>query len=149
MLKTIISLITITALYSVANAHNENIPGPHGGRTQMPANFHTEVVADKDGSFHIYLLDMEFKNPTVQNSEVKASVTTGTKSKIKLKCSVMNGDHFHCKGTKPVKTGNLILKVKRNGTSASMDAQYELPLKPFDATVNQAPAPMEDHSAHH
>ena len=142
--------ILIIALLSglIANAHGEDKPGPHGGHIRMPANFHTEVVADKDGSLHIYLLDMDFKNPTVTNSEVKASVITSNKKKTTLKCTAMNGDHFHCKSTKPIKTGNLVLKVKRSGTQASMDAKYELPLKPFDNTTGQTPAKMEDHSAH-
>lgn len=148
-MKTLLLLATIILSGLVASAHNENVPGPHGGRTQMPANFHTEVVADKDGSLHIYLLDMEFKNPSIKDSEVKAYLTMGSKKKVVLKCSIMDGDHFHCKGTKPVKTGTLVLKVKRNGTQASMDAKYELPLKPFETTTDQAPAQMEDHSGHH
>ncbi len=125
------------------------MPGPHGGRTQMPANFHTEVVANKDGSLLVYLLDMEFKNPLVKNSEVRAYLITRDKKKTRLKCKVMAGDHFRCKGIKPIKAGNLVLKVKRSGTQASMDANYELPLQPFESTTNQAPAQMEDHSAHH
>ncbi len=148
MFKIVITTIVAATIYSTSYAHNENIPGPHGGRTQMPANFHTEVVSDKDGSFHIYLLDMEFQNPTVKNSTIKAYIVNDGKRKTSLKCNIM-GDHFHCKSPRPISSGNLIVTANRNGTQATVDAKYELPLKPFDAKPDQAPLQMEDHSKHH
>lgn len=148
MFNIVITTIVAAAIYSTTYAHNENMPGPHGGRTQMPANFHTEVVSDQDGSFHIYLLDMEFTNPVTVNSSIKAYVKNGNK-RTTLKCVVMNKDHFHCANKKPIKTGFLILKTTRSGTVASMDAKYELPLKPFDNQPTAAPIETEDHSKHH
>jgi hypothetical protein len=134
----------------LAFAHGEDKPGPNGGHIKMPANFHTEVIADKDGSFHIYLLDIQFKNPTVKNSEIKAYVMNG-KKKTSLKCSVMGENHFHCKGRKPIKFANsLVVKAKREGTWASMDAKYSLPLKDFQqATSDLLPDKNDDiHGSH-
>lgn len=132
----------------IAQAHGENKPGPHGGHIKMPANFHTEVIPDKDGSFHVFLLDMQFQNPTIKDSEIKAYVKSGN-NKTTLKCSVMGTNHFHCKGSKPNLNGNLFLKAKREGTWASMDAQYELPLKAFEVQPEKnAPAQSQDHSKH-
>lgn len=146
-------LFCLTSIFSVVGlAHGEDKPGPHGGHIQMPANFHTEVIPDKDGSFHIFLLDMEFKNPTVADSEIKGYVQSG-KKKTNLKCSVMGNNHFHCTGSKPVKQGKLVLKAKRAGTQAGTDAVYQLPLKKIETTNTAKPeqksAPATDHSHHH
>lgn len=146
MLKLIISLLISSLFGLTALAHGEDKPGPHGGHIRMPANFHTEVVPDKDGSFHIYLLDMQFKEPIVKKSSVKAFVLNG-KKKSSLKCKVM-ADHFHCVGAAPGSSGNLVIKAKRNGTKASMDAKYELPIKPFALKDGETPA-VQDHSKHH
>lgn len=148
-MKSYLLLTAMLLTSSFAFAHGEDKPGPNGGHIKMPANFHTELIADKDGSFHIYLLDIQFQNPTVNNSEIKAYVKSG-KKKTNLKCSVMGGSHFHCKGAKPVKSGTLVLKAKREGTWASMEAKYELPLKSFDVKIeSSAPSKNEDHSKHH
>lgn len=147
MKQLFISLITALLAIQVL-AHGEDKPGPHGGHIKMPANFHTEVITDKDGSFHIYLLDLQFQNPTVKDSEIKAYVKSG-KKKIKLTCNVMATNHFHCTGSKPIKTGSLILKAKREGTWAGMDAKYDLPFKAFDVKAETTtPVQNEDHSKH-
>ncbi len=96
-------------------SHGGDKPGPHGGYVEMPGLLHTEVVPDKDGSFHIYLLDIEFKNPTVKNSEVQAWLTVAaSKDKIELKCETMEDTHFHCIPPKKYsKATGLIIKAKR------------------------------------
>lgn len=146
MLKIIVSTIISSLIGLTALGHGEDVPGPKGGHIRMPGNFHTEVVQDKDGSFHIYLLDMQFKEPIVKKSSIKAFVLNG-KKKSNLKCKVMN-DHFHCVGAAPGSAGNLVIKAQRNGTVASMDAKYELPIKPFDLKAGEVP-PVPDHSKHH
>ena len=147
MKKLLIAFIIALSTSQVL-AHGEDKPGPNGGHIKMPANFHTEVIADKDGSFHIYLLDMQFQNPTIKNSEIKAYVIS-KKKRTNLKCNVMGANHFHCKAAKPIKSGSLIVKAKREGTWASMEAKYDLPLKAFDVkTETNAPAQNEDHSNH-
>lgn len=145
MLKIIVSMVTLSLIGLAALAHGEDKPGPNGGHIRMPGNFHTEVVPDKDGSFHIYLLDMQFKEPLVQKSSIKAFVLSG-KKKSNLKCKVM-ADHFHCVGAAAGGSGNLVIKAQRNGTMASMEAKYELPIKPFDLKPGEAPA-VQDHSKH-
>lgn len=146
MVKKIVGVIISLLIGLTALAHGEDKPGPHGGRIRMPGNFHTEVVPDKDGSFHIYLLDMQFKEPLTKKSSIKAFVLKG-KKKSGLKCKVM-ADHFHCIGAAPGSSGNLVINAKRNGTRASMDAKYELPIKPFELKAGEVP-PVEDHSKHH
>ena len=121
----------------IASAHGEDMAGPHGGHIQMPASFHTEVVAKEDQTFHIYLTDMDFKNPTTQKSEVKATHTMGAK-KVDLKCRIRK-DHFICQGTQKMNSGALILQATRDGVAATSQAEYTLPLKPFKT---------EDHSNH-
>lgn len=113
---------------TLAMAHNEDKPGPHGGHIRMPANFHTEVVANQDGSFHVYLLDMQNQNPMVKNSQVKAYIKNA-KNKFNLKCKVKGTEHFLCAGATAQKSGSLIIKATRDGVEAKMDAEYILPLK--------------------
>ena len=55
------ALVLLIFSSSIANTHGMDKLGPHKGYVQMPGAFHTEVVQDKDGSFRIYLLDVEFK----------------------------------------------------------------------------------------
>lgn len=149
-LFTIIGInISATLLIgSAASAHGEDKSGPHGGHIRMPANFHTEVVADSDGSFHIYLLDMQFENPVIKNSSIKAYIQS-SKKKLNLKCAIMGTDHFRCSGLKPQKSGSLIVNAKRDGIQASMEAKYELPLKPFDENASRITDEPIDHSKHH
>lgn len=129
----------ITLLTSViALAHGEDMAGPHGGHIQMPASFHTEVVAKGDQTFHIYLIDMEFKNPTIKKSELKVTHSEGGK-KVELKCRTRK-DHFICQGPQKMNSGTLSIQATRDGVVATSLAEYALPLKPFKT---------DDHSAHH
>ncbi|AGH94468.1 hypothetical protein [Pseudobdellovibrio exovorus] len=142
--------VVLTGTQSLA--HGEDQEGPHGGHIQMPASFHTEVIPDKDGSFHIFLLDMNFKNPTIKDSEIQARITSGKKT-TQLQCNVMGNNHFHClaKGNKTPRTGILFLKAKREGVQAQMEAQYKLPLKPFksEEAAKSGAEPKTESKAHH
>ncbi len=75
-------------------AHGEDLSGQHGGHIQMPSAFHTEVVVDNDKSLRVYLLDLQFQNPVVEESSVKVSLKDKGKT-VTFKCPAMN-DHFHC-----------------------------------------------------
>ena len=121
-------------------AHGEDKPGPHGGKIEMAKNVHTEVAADKDGSFHIFLLDGNLLNPTVKNSSLDAAIKTAG-NETKLNCSVMGGTHYHCKskGLRP-KEGQLSLKANRDGVS--VDVSYDL--KTFDEKTME-----KKESSHH
>lgn len=135
--------ILVSLLGSTLWGHGEDKTGPHGGFIRMPGSFHTEVVDEKDGAFSVYLLDIEFKNPVVADSEVKAFVLTGRKrqadkKKLELKCEVVGGDHFRCVADKKVKNLNkLILKVVRSGVKGTGEAIYDLPLKRSEVDHSQ------------
>lgn len=145
MIKKLLNFTALLLTGSLALAHGENIPGPHGGHIRMPSNFHTEVVAGVDNSFDIYLLDLQFQNPIVKKSSVQVSALNEFKKKIVLKCKVVGEDHFKCISANSLKIGSLIVKATRDGTKATMEAKYELPLKPFTSETNASPA---DHSKH-
>ena len=125
-MKIILNTILVSLIGSIALAHGMDKPGPHKGYIQMPGQFHTEVVQNKDGSFKIYLLDIEFKNPITKNSEVKAKIKAGRTTE--LKCMVM-ADYFHCVGAnEALNKGELYLIATRDGIKGN-EASYQLPLK--------------------
>ena len=131
-------------LIGLAFAHGEEAPGPHGGHIIMPANFHTEVVLDKNGtSFQVYLIDIQFKNPLSQKSSVSAKFIENKKIND-IKCTAMD-NHFMCEAPFKMKKGTLSIQAKRNGVTAPIAAKYELPLQAFKTV----PAKAQDHSMHH
>lgn len=143
-MKTLIALLLILPVFALA--HGEDKPGPHGGHIQMPGAFHTELLIGKDGSAHIYLLDMEFKNPTTKDSQVTVTAQN-KKSEVKFDCSIMGGNHYHCVPKKPVaKSSKLIIKAVREKVAAN-EATYQLPLKPLQTKAEKK---TEDpHHNHH
>ncbi len=87
--------------------------GPHGGYLAMVGLFYSELMQDSDGSFHIYLLDVDLKNPVVKDSEVQAWFILGNTS-VELKCEAIGGDHFDCvPRSKVLKSKILLVKAKR------------------------------------
>ena len=133
-------VIVLTVSFVVqAFGHGEDKPGPHGGRIEMAKNVHTEVAADKDGSFHIFLLDGNVENPTVKNSSLEALIKSEKKD-LKLQCSVMGGTHFHCKmKEKRPRSGTLLLKAKRD--NVDVEVKYDLAMFSEGASAG-------DHSGH-
>lgn len=124
------SVITLLFVPLLSWAHGENKPGPHGGYIQMPGAFHTEVVPDKEQSFMVYLLDINFQNPTVKNSKVEAFVQSKD-GKTNFSCNTMAENHFYCVPNQKYSTpGKLIIKAMRENASAN-EAVYVLPLAPF------------------
>lgn len=117
-------------------AHGEEKPGPHGGHVKMPGAFHVELNVDKDQSLHIFLLDMEFKNPTVKDSQISVSAKEGKKSTA-FNCTVMGTNHFHCVPAQKYSTkSELIVKATRE-KAVGNEVVYNLPLKEF--TPKEAP----------
>ncbi len=129
MNPAILAFLIILITSTFATAHGDEAPGPHGGHIQMPANFHTEVIAKDDQTFHIYLTDMEFKNPLTTSSEVKVSHLVNGK-KTSLKCRSRK-NYFICQKNQKMTSGTLIIQATRNKIVATSEARYELPLKPF------------------
>lgn len=92
-----VSLLVVRA--QVSYAHGEDKPGPHNGYVRMPGPFHTEIVEASGLIISVYLLDMEWKNPTVAKSRVSLKVTRNAKDipftckpeKNFFKCSLPSG----------------------------------------------------------
>lgn len=136
-MKKQVFFISLLILVSInALAHGEDRPGPHGGYIRMPGNFHTEVIQEKTG-FRIYLLDIHWKNPTVLDSSVSATLQIGRK-KTELSC-VKESKSFLCAFKSPTK-GVLTVIAKREGQTGAV-ANYNLPLT-LEAPKNE----MLDHS---
>lgn len=112
---------------SSAFAHGEDEPGPHGGVIRMPGAFHTEVVAQGDNAIDVYLLDINWKDPTVKDSSV--SVThVDEERRSSLKCQPRES-HFSCgNDSSALKSGSLIVKASRLGMQG-IDVTYPLPLR--------------------
>lgn len=110
--------------------HGMDKPGPHGGYVQMPGAFHTEVVPVGTNSFRVYLVDFEFKNPRVANSEVNLWATAGGK-KIKFNCKA-DSDFFLCAANEKVTSPNEIIVVAKREGAQGNEARYQLPLKPWN-----------------
>lgn len=124
-----VQLVTGTA----ALAHGEDKPGPNGGEIRMPGAFHTEVKG-KSREFEVFLLDIDFKNPTITNSSVEARVIQMTlpSKEVDLACRKSKSSRppkFVCvsEAYQPVAGDFLVIKAKR-GTAIGAEARYKLPL---------------------
>ncbi len=111
---------------ATAYAHGEEDLGPHNGYIKMPGAYHVEAVPKKNG-VDILLLDINFEDPTVSNSFVKASIRSGT-SVIKLVCTAKE-DYFTCPVDERLLAakGTLSVESKRD-KSEGMTVEYALPL---------------------
>lgn len=108
-------------------AHGENMTGPNGGFIRMPGAFHTEVIQQKNG-FKVLLLDMQFKNPSVANSDVKATLKYDSK-KVALTCKPKT-DYFYCTASKKLLKKATVLEITAmRETSQGTVVTYPLPLK--------------------
>ncbi|PJZ64955.1 hypothetical protein CH371_15755 [Leptospira wolffii] len=119
----ILTLFLSSSLYP----HGEDIPGPNSGKIRMPGPFHTEVVRSKEKEYKIFLLDMDFKNPTVSDSTISARIKTD-KGEKELKCSPIR-NYFLCKSDalSADSKGELILQPVRSSVKG-MEVRYDLPL---------------------
>jgi hypothetical protein len=108
-----------------AHAHGDDKPGPHGGFITMPGAFHVEVVPRSKQHLDVYLLDAEWKNPTVKESSV--TIRYGDTA---AKCEVKT-EFYECLFPKTVdltKSGNLSVDATREKQKGNT-AVYKLPLK--------------------
>jgi hypothetical protein len=68
-MKTICMLFAaILFQHTLASAHGEDKAGPNGGFIRMPGAFHTELVPSGKDKLKVYLLDIQWKNPSLKNS---------------------------------------------------------------------------------
>lgn len=108
-MKTLI--ITLILTYSgILWAHGDM--GPHGGKIEMPGPFHVELVG-KLPIITVYLLDMNFENPTIKDSKVEVLLKMN-KHQIPLKCSPKK-EGFECvlRQKIAISKGELVIKATR------------------------------------
>lgn len=128
-------------------AHGENKAGPHGGHIRMPGAFHTELVLNKDQDLQIYLLDMNFKNPSIKDSKVEVYAKSNSGTQVTFKCPTMGGDHFHClPEMKFPLNGELVVKAVRE-KAVGNEAVYKLPLPTLEETKKESKKESSEH--HH
>lgn len=124
----------------MAFAHGEDRLGPHGGFIRMPGAFHTELVPDGANKLKVYLLDVNWKNPSVKDSSIK--LRHGNKGEL-AKCTVGSGLFYVCEFSRKInlsKAGKLVVHSQRE-SQKGVKVEYELPLKVL--TVN------DGHKGHH
>ncbi|EQA53936.1 hypothetical protein [Leptospira kmetyi] len=121
--KLVLSVLLIFASYGLL-AHGEHEVGPNGGTIRMPGGFHTELVLLKEG-LKVFLLDIEFKNPSTKNGKLQAKIVQG-KTEQKLECQA-HPDHFFCPVSKIPTSGKIVLKATREKMEG-IDAVYDLPI---------------------
>lgn len=133
---TLITFLTISAL-----GHGEDKLGPHFGFIRMPGAYHTELYPESEKEAKVWLLDINWKNPTVKSSTVKIVIPGNGPSEIE--CKAKESTYFSCplpKGFNFKSPGQLIVRSTREGQKG-VDAVYDLPLKLL--TNNNS------HSGHH
>lgn len=124
-----------------AFAHGENKLGPHKGYIKMPGSFHTEVVMDGKDKIKVYLIDMEWKNPSVKKSSLSV-ILDNKKETISADCKIID-DHYSCSFSKPVnlyRKAELKIQSEREGIEGA-EIIYTLPLR---INVN----PNDEHNVH-
>lgn len=119
MIKNLLfAAILVSALNAIS--HGEDKPGPHGGFIKMPGGFHTEVVPATGPQLKVYLLDIEWKNPVTDNSNVTLN---GKPCKPEREVFICDLD----KKIDLKKKGTLNIKSTRLGQKGNT-AIYDLPL---------------------
>ena len=124
LLTLVLSLFISASVF----AHGEDKYGPNKGFVRMPGAFHTEVVLTAKNTVKVYLLDINWKNPSVTKSSV--SLTHKSKSDKQADCTI-ESNYFICEFPKTVnlyKKGELKLTAVREDQKGNQ-AIYKLPLK--------------------
>ncbi len=119
-------LLVITLAGVLALAHGEDKAGPHGGFIRMPGGFHTELILEEKNLLKVYLLDMQWQNPTVEKSALSVNYNDVSTAK----CSAQI-DFYQCTFPKSVdltKKGKLKVVAARQ-QQKGIEVFYPLPLK--------------------
>ena len=151
--KVAITVIGAFLMGATAHAHGEDKPGPNGGEVRMPGAFHTEVKL-QGREVRVYLLDIEFKNPMIENSSVDVMAINGSaKEGVKLTCKPSKSvarAYFVCLDAKYTPSNGDVLKVKaKRGTSTGNEVEYSLPLLKASAAKKGAEPGASSHDPHH
>ena len=127
-MKTFSILVLLCCLkINLASAHGEGKLGPNNGYIRMPGAFHVELAPSTDGSFMVYLMNVNNQEPVTINSSVVLSYKNKNKTSA-FTCSSMN-NHFACKPNEKInlKLGQIIVVANRSGNQTGT-ATYDLPL---------------------
>ena len=128
-LKCVLVFAVVFQVPVIAFGHGEDKHGPNGGYIRMPGAFHTELVQANDQTFKVYLLDMNWKNPTVKNSSLGATVQLKTLT-VTASCQSIDM-YFLCslpKGKSLSSAKEITLNARRDGAVGG-PAKYAFPLK--------------------
>lgn len=123
----LIAMMVLSFKSQYSFAHGEDKPGPNGGFIRMPGAFHTEAIPDGSNKIKVYLLDINWQNPSVKDSSIKV---THKKSKTAVECAV-ESNYFVCQFPQKVnlnKKGEISVEATREGQKG-MIVSYPLPLK--------------------
>lgn len=124
------ALMSLAILPTLASAHGEDKPGPNGGFIRMPGAFHTEITPIGTSKLKVFLLDIEWKNPSVRQSTVKATYISQAKTTTTGKC-VAEKAFYICEFPKDIdltKSGEIRIEAKREN-QIGVPVSYALPLK--------------------
>lgn len=129
-MRTLIFTLLMTLILGdgVVYAHGEDKLGPNGGFIRMPGAFHTEVLPLGANKLKVYLLDINWENPSVLNSSLTVSLRS--KKTSQAKCEVQE-NYYLCEfpmGVDLTKKGELSVEAQRENQKGNM-VSYELPLK--------------------
>lgn len=144
-MKSLFLILALSLPASLAWGHGEDKSGPNGGFIQMPGAFHTELVPVGKNKLKVFLLDFNWKNPSVKDSSLKVTYHSGDPSskKPEAACEIKESRYYLCSFPKTLdvtKSGKLTLASKREGQEG-MEISYDLPLK--------LAAPADSHKGHH
>lgn len=122
-----LGVVLLFSLQRSAFAHGEDKPGPHDGVIRMPGAFHTEIVGLDKRKVAVYLLDIQFKEPTTESSSVNVTLSQDG-SGAPLKCEP-DTDRFVCFAPSgmTLNNGSLELVAKRKDAQG-VTVTYPLPL---------------------
>lgn len=130
MKHQILSVLILLLGVSDSWAHGEDKYGPHKGFVKMPGAFHIEVVLNGSNTIKVYLLDIDWKNPTIEKSSLEVSLKNKSKDWAVGKCDVEE-DHYLCSFSQPInlkKKGELKVLATRL-EQKGIEIVYNLPLK--------------------
>lgn len=125
-------------------AHGEDKAGPHGGYVRMPGAFHTEVIKEGKDKLRVYLLDLAWKNPTVKDSSVEATIKNGKTTTV-LSCEKEIDSYLCSSKIGPLKLKGQLEVVAKRESQVGITAVYPLPFK-FEIPKEQK---QDAHQGHH
>lgn len=100
----------------------------------MPGAFHTELKPLGPSSFDLFLVDMEWKNPSVENSSLSVVLNQGKKDEATLDCRKKE-DRYTCSLGKKrsFKKGDVLtIQASRMG-APGIPVKYPYPFLPASA----------------